>query len=246
MFAFSVRAERDHGGVDRGSLEAFLRLGLSLEAIAKRVGRDPSTVGYWVRKHGLQAVNRDRHAPRGGIKRSELEALIRAGATMAEIAERRGVSLSTVRHWLTRYGLETTNARGRRAEEARAARERGLAKVQMECRHHGVTDFWLEGRGYYRCLRCRGDAVSRRRRKVKETLVREAGGACALCGYARYPGALQFHHLDPDDKAFTVSNSGTTHSIARAREEARKCALLCANCHAEVEAGVTSLSLSNT
>lgn len=34
-----------------------------------------------------------------------------------------------------------------------------------------------------------------------------------------------------------------TRSIERAREEAAKCVLLCANCHAEVEAGVRSLPL---
>jgi hypothetical protein len=31
-------------------------------------------------------------------------------------------------------------------------------------------------------------------------------------------------------------------SIARARDEAGKCVLLCANCHAEVEAGLVRLS----
>ena len=38
--------------------------------------------------------------------------------------------------------------------------------------HHGETDFWLNGRGYYRCKRCRSAAVARRRRKVKESLSR--------------------------------------------------------------------------
>jgi hypothetical protein len=32
-----------------------------------------------------------------------------------------------------------------------------------------------------------------------------------------------------------------TRSLADAREEAKKCVLLCSNCHAEVEAGVRSL-----
>jgi len=34
----------------------------------------------------------------------------------------------------------------------------------------------LEGRGYYRCVRCRSEAVSKRRRTVKRKLVEEAGG----------------------------------------------------------------------
>ena len=76
---------------------------------------------------------------------------------------------------------------------------------------------------------------------MKELLVREAGGACALCGYDRYQGALQFHHLDRGEKAFAVGNDGNTRSLARARSEAQKCLLVCANCHAEVEAGVANI-----
>jgi hypothetical protein len=68
-------------------------------------------------------------------------------------------------------------------------------------------------------------------------LVTEAGGACVICGYRRHPAALQFHHLEPEEKSFGLGRSGVTRSIAAAREEATKCVLLCANCHAEVEAG---------
>jgi hypothetical protein len=81
----------------------------------------------------------------------------------------------------------------------------------------------------------------RRRRRVKHTLVTEAGGRCRLCGYARSQAALVFHHVDPSAKRFGLAGGGMTRSLARAREEARKCLLLCANCHAEVEAGVTTL-----
>jgi hypothetical protein len=69
-------------------------------------------------------------------------------------------------------------------------------------------------------------------------LVEEAGGACRACGYDRHPSALQFHHLDRDGKRFALSQQGVARSLERARAEARKCVLLCANCHAEVEAGV--------
>jgi hypothetical protein len=72
---------------------------------------------------------------------------------------------------------------------------------------------------------------------VKARLVEEAGGRCALCGYDRCQAALQFHHRDPGEKLFAISHQGLTRSLARAREEARKCILVCANCHAELEGG---------
>ena len=76
---------------------------------------------------------------------------------------------------------------------------------------------------------------------MKALLVAEAGGACLLCGYDRYSGALQFHHLDASEKSFGLGLRGVARSLERCREEARKCVLLCANCHAEVEAGVAAL-----
>jgi DNA-directed RNA polymerase subunit RPC12/RpoP len=107
-----------------------------------------------------------------------------------------------------------------------------------------VVRFLLEGRGTYRCAQCRQEAVVRRRRRVKEILVADAGGACVLCGYSAWIGALEFHHLDPSEKAFSVSGTGVTRSLERARAEARKCVLLCSNCHAEVEGGYQALQRS--
>lgn len=229
--------------MDREGLERLLREGRSLEQIAKRFGKHPSTIGYWLRKHGLEAVNRERHAPRGGLDRERLSALVADGATVAEIAAALEVSKSTVRHWLRRYGLRTEHSIGRRpAEQARSAKQEGLLTTAMVCQRHGLTEFFLEGRGYYRCKRCRAEAVSRRRRKVKAILVDEAGGRCCVCGYDRYAGALHFHHLDPSQKRLEVNAKGSSLSLATLRAEARKCVLLCSNCHAEVEAGVASIT----
>ncbi len=222
--------------MDKHSLELLLEQGLSIERIAKRFGKDPSTVSYWVKKHGLESPYAKKHAAKGGIEKERLEALVEEGASITKIAETVGRSHSTVRHWLGKYGLETQPTRQRRTgREARAA---GHVVVQRKCRHHGKTDFWLEGRGVYRCLLCRQEAVVRRRRRIKELLVQEAGGACALCGYKSWIGALHFHHREPRNKSFSLAQSGVTRSLDRAREEARKCVLLCSNCHAEVEAGI--------
>jgi hypothetical protein len=76
---------------------------------------------------------------------------------------------------------------------------------------------------------------------VKQRLIEAAGGRCVLCGYDRSPAALQFHHATPADKAFSIAQGGVTRSLDRALAEARKCVLLCATCHAEVEAGVATL-----
>jgi transposase len=229
--------------MERDVLQAMLGDGLPLAEIGRRVGLHEATVGYWVQKHGLEAVNLRKHASKGAIPREELEALVEEGSSIAEIAKTVGRSKATVRHWLAKYDLRTTGDVGRWSRPgAREARAAGLSDATLVCPHHGKTAHVREPRGYFRCRLCRQEAVVRRRRKVKELLVSEAGGCCRLCGYARCQAALEFHHLDPSAKQFGLAQNGMARSIERARAEARKCVLLCSNCHAEVECGFTSIS----
>jgi len=83
-----------------------------------------------------------------------------------------------------------------------------------------------------------GEAVTRRHQKVRAIVIAAAGGCCVVCGYSRLPSALQFHHVDPSRKEFDV-NPSTGKALAKYLEEAKKCVLVCANCHVEIEAGVT-------
>jgi Helix-turn-helix domain len=225
--------------VDRDALALLLSQGLSLAEIGRRFRRDESTIGYWVKKHGLRAVNADKHAPRGGLRREQVGALIDEGLSIREIASRTGYSATSVRHWIRRHDLETATTR--RRAEGRRAKEAGELTTTLECVFHGRTEFRLEGRGAFRCLKCRSERVAQRRREIKEILVVEAGGACTVCGYNRYIGALQFHHRDPASKSFAIGAEGVTRSLASVREEAAKCDLVCANCHAEIEGGVRTL-----
>jgi transposase len=222
--------------MDRETLAALLAEGRSIESIARETGRAPSTVAYWVNKYGLMSRHASRHAPRGGIEQEQLQALVEEGLSVRQIAARCDVSATTVRHWLQRYELKTQPAHYARRDEPRPE------EVLRECGTHGWGSFVPVGAaGGFRCARCNVQAVTERRRRVKEILVAEAGGRCVTCGFDAYVGALQFHHLDPATKAFEVSRQGITRSLQRLRSEAQKCVLLCANCHAMVEAGLLTL-----
>jgi transposase len=220
-------------------LEGYLAEGLSLEQIGKRAGRNPSTISYHLKKHGLKPVNQGKHANKGQIQEERLRALVEGGAAIREMGAELDRSVATIRHWLKKYGLTADGSRRRAL--LKEARLTGRKYAVLECLHHGRTQFILEGRGYFRCTRCRQERVSEWRRRVKRRLVKEAGGACAICGYDRCVAALEFHHLDPSTKRFALSRQGVTRSYAEALAEARKCVLLCSNCHAEVEAGMTEV-----
>ena len=173
-------------------------------------------------------------APRGALNEILLAELVAEDLTVRAIAVRTGRSFTTVRYWLGRYGLQTTERSRRRVPEGTRT---------GTCVHHGEA-IMVRSDGRDICARCRVDAVSAWRRRAKRQLVDEAGGACRLCGYDRCVAALQFHHLDPTTKSFGLGSRGLSHSIERLREEAAKCVLLCGNCHVEVEAGIATLAPS--
>lgn len=53
---------------------------------------------------------------------------------------------------------------------------------------------------------------------------------CCRCGYNEHPSALCFHHIDPEEKAFTIgSNVHLPWEILLS--EIKKCEILCMNCH---------------
>ena len=120
------------------------------------------------------------------------------------------------------------------------ATNRTCAVEMRTCHSHGVVEFALYSRGggrrRWRCKRCIGEAVTRRKQRVRKILVAEGGGCCAVCGYDRCIVSLVFHHVEPAEKSFAL-HMGTGKALATYREEARKCVLVCANCHGEIETG---------
>jgi transposase-like protein len=182
--------------------------GESIEAIAREVGKHPSTVAYWVNKHGLRSRHAAKHAARGGLARGDLEPLVERGLTIREIAAELDRCTATIRHWLRRYDLKTHAA-------LRARRDGSTApEVVRDCPRHGWTWFRRIGtQTQYRCAQCVIDAVADARKRMRAILIEEAGGRCVLCGYDRTPAALQFHHVDPATKAFTLATA--IHGLSR-------------------------------
>ena len=87
-------------------MEQRLATGASIEAIAREVERDPSTVSYWARKHGLSSSHAERHAARGPIERELLAEIVACDLSIRDMADVFDRSPTTIRHWLRRHGLE--------------------------------------------------------------------------------------------------------------------------------------------
>ena len=73
--------------------------------------------------------------------------------------------------------------------------------------------------------------VSNYRRRRKANLIRVLGNRCALCGYDKLQDALEFHHINPENKIYSIASNGTCHDLEKDLTEIKKCILVCANCH---------------
>lgn len=187
--------------MDREWLVAELASRRSVEAIAQRAERSPSTVSYWLKRHGLRANGAERFGAQPRVDPAVLTRLVDSGASVRQIAAEVDRSTGVVRRALAAHGLVTRSVAKRGA--ARAALAAGRRRAVLVCAAHGEVEHVLEGRGCFRCVRCRAEGVVEHRRKIKRTLIAEAGGVCVLCGYSGCEAALQFHHLEPEHKAST-------------------------------------------
>lgn len=80
------------------------------------------------------------------------------------------------------------------------------------------------------------NARLRNRKKALIELKTSFGGKCLLCGYNKCLTSLSFHHTNETPKVDGISNILFRGNGKKAAfEEAKKCILICANCHGEIE-----------
>ena len=103
-----------------------------------------------------------------------------------------------------------------------------------------VKEEFYTGSNEYYCKNCFKSYTNNRRKIEKQKCVDYLGGKCVVCGYDRNIKALQFHHLNPKDKEFGISEKSNL-LFAKAKEELDKCILVCSNCHFEIHDGTIDL-----
>lgn len=98
---------------------------------------------------------------------------------------------------------------------------------------------YKRGGSHEKCNTC---LVNHRRFERKAKAIEYKGGKCQVCGYDRCHRAMDFHHLNPKEKGFTISGN---HCISwnRVKKELDKCVLLCNRCHAELHDGIIDIGV---
>ena len=71
--------------------------------------------------------------------------------------------------------------------------------------------------------------------RIKTALVGAFDNKCQLCGKTYPQSVFEFHHLNPSQKSFGLACGTTTRAKADYAREAKKCVMVCANCHRLIE-----------
>jgi len=79
------------------------------------------------------------------------------------------------------------------------------------------------------------------RKKSIKDLKALHGSQCSICGYNKCLSSLHFHHLDPSIKDGGVAELIYSKGKKAAIDEAKKCKLICANCHGEIHEGLIKI-----
>jgi hypothetical protein len=90
---------------------------------------------------------------------------------------------------------------------------------------------------------CDGCLNKRPASAYKSVMVEYFGGKCQVCGYSKCNRSLEFHHVNPGDKEFSICQQilkkGTTSEMIY--RELLKCVMLCTNCHSEYHQAVDDI-----
>ncbi len=80
---------------------------------------------------------------------------------------------------------------------------------------------------------CHSKTTRKSKTDIKKLCVDYKGGKCQCCGYNKCIAALDFHHLDPSEKDFSIAHKRGSSFTEEIKKELDKCVLICSNCHRE-------------
>lgn len=92
--------------------------------------------------------------------------------------------------------------------------------------------YWSNGHTRNICKECvKENERKKYTKRQEEFMLFKSNFSCKKCGEKR-PYLLDFHHKDPNEKDFAISDKPRIN-LNKIQEEINKCDVLCANCHRE-------------
>lgn len=225
-------------------------LGLSINEIVSELGCAKSTVSYHINKVGLGGDNNDFLF---GVDKEKIGKVVEMRndyKTYDEILTEVDIPRDKLKKVCRKLGM----IESAKNQKSRSLVKNDVVKIYNETKSKKKTAKIL-GVSFETIKNVLGDykltvikktpseSVISWRKKVKKKLVEYKGGCCEKCGYDKSIGALQFHHINPSEKDFTIS--GKSYSFERIKKEVDKCIMVCANCHIEIHEEINTILLNN-
>ena len=153
---------------------------------------------------------------------------INLNKSVYQIAKDFDKSPTTIRYWLKKHDINKNKTVKDFKVCPYCREEKPFSEFYNRRDEKGTSSY---------CKSCTSYQTLTRQRNLKQQCIEYKGGSCISCGYNKYPGALEFHHLDPSQKDFNLSHVKYYSFTDKIKQELDKCILLCANCHREIHGG---------
>jgi hypothetical protein len=115
-------------------------------------------------------------------------------------------------------------------------------KECQKCHKKFFTKKQAKTRKYcYDCIPEENYTGAEIRKRIKIWALDYKGKQCECCGYNKCTEALEFHHINPNEKDFNISDRDIKLDWKEIQKELDKCILVCSNCHREIHAGIREL-----
>lgn len=214
----------------------LIKKNYTTKQIALELGMGWTTVKRYLKQIGLRT---NHWKEPYNIDKETLTELVNKNYSSHRIAKELKCSQTNVRHWLKKYGLNLNARAAQKVEQ-----EKGL-KTCPQCKRTLARTkefFYINKSGacHSWCKKCNDVITWGKQKDLKKKSVEYKGGKCCICGYNKYVGALDFHHVDPSQKEFNISRL-RLYTWERVKMELDKCVCVCKNCHAELHGNVTKV-----
>lgn len=168
------------------------------------------------------------------MNKEKLEELINKGMSLNKISKDLNKSLTTIRYWVKKYGIEVKFKNFKEIEIKDYGKFRFCPRCKNDCPIENFYNRRGKNNSSVYCKKCTSDQSLERMRDLKTEMVNYKGNCCSICGYNKYIGALEFHHLNPQEKDFAPSQLKSYKFDDVVKKELDKCILVCSNCHREI------------
>lgn len=199
----------------------------SLTRICEHLNAPKSSVYGWIKdiecegeiiglKGPTKKVDRDLNP----IPIQILEDLIKKHMSISDMSSHTKWSKGKIRNHIVKYGLldkyKESHSHGRN-NKRNGCISKGFCYV---CSKKTERGRWL----------CGGCQTKVKRYRTKLAAIKYKGGKCNKCGWSGHYAGFDFHHINPKEKEFSITEM-SMKSWSDCKKELDKCEILCAICH---------------